>query len=124
MRRLLAFGVAGAIGFLVDAAVLALLLRLSPLGPFTSRLFSIAAAMAATWTVNRSVTFGPSGRHLIAEGMRYSGVGIATAIANYIIYSGALLLFPSLPPLAALVVASGLAMGLSYFGYSQFVFDR
>lgn len=124
MKRLAAFAIAGGAGFLVDAAVLYLLLVFTPLDPFSARVIAIAMAMGVTYAINRSVTFGPSGRPIVAEGARYGGVGIASAVLNYAIYAGALLIVPSLPPLAALVIASGLATAFSYFGYSRFVFGR
>lgn len=124
MKRLAAFVFAGGAGFLVDAAVLSLLLRLTPLDPFSARVVAIAVAMGVTYAINRSVTFGPSGRPIAAEGARYGGVGLASAVLNYLVYAGALLIVPALPPLAALVIASGLAMAFSYLGYSRFVFGR
>ena len=58
------------------------------------------------------------------EGVRYGGVGVATSVVNYLVYSAILLALPAAPPLAALAVASLLAMGLSFLGYSRLVFDR
>jgi putative flippase GtrA len=71
MTRLLRFGVAGGAGFAVDAVVLALLTGLTPLGPFVSRLISIAIALFATWQINRRLTFAPSARGTLREGARY-----------------------------------------------------
>lgn len=122
MRKIAFFVLAGGTGFLVDAAVLLLLLRFTPLDPFSARLAAILVAMACTWAINRTFTFGPSGRSMAAEGTRYGGVGLASAALNYLIYSAALLIVPGLPPVAALVIASALAMAFTYFGYSRFVF--
>jgi putative flippase GtrA len=124
VKRFLRFVLAGGIGFIVDAGVLALLLAVTPLDPFSARLLSIAVALATTWMLNRHITFGPSGRPPAVEGARYGGVGAATSIVNYLVYSALLVAFPSMPPLAALVVASAVAMALSYLGYSRLVFDR
>lgn len=122
MKRLLAFAIAGGLGFVVDAAVLALLLRLTVLGPFAARIISIAVAMAATWIINRTFTFGPSGRSLAAEGSRYGAVGLAAALFNYVVYSALLLIVPGLSPFLALLAASASAMTASYLGYSRLVF--
>ncbi len=122
MKRILRFAAVGAGGFAVDAAVLLLLLRFTVLGPFVARIIAITIAMVTTWLLNRTLTFGKSGRSLAAEGARYGGIGLSVSLANYMIYSGALLAMPGLPPLAALVLASGLATVLSYVGYSLFVF--
>lgn len=124
MRKLIRFGIAGGIGFIVDAGVLALLLHLTPLGPFLARLIAIAVAMIATWSFNRAFTFGRSGRSLAVEGFRYGSVGVTTAFLNYALYSILLISLPMLQPLAAMVFASAASMVFSFFGYSRFVFGR
>jgi putative flippase GtrA len=124
MHRLSRFVLVGGIGFLVDAGVLALLLTATPLGPLAARIVSIGVALTATWMLNRTVTFRPSGRGLAREGLRYGGVGVATSLVNYLAYSAILLAVPGTPPLAALAVASLAAMALSFLGYVRLVFDR
>ncbi len=124
MKRLVRFVFAGGVGFVADATALALLLGLTPLGPFLARILSIGFALSVTWVLNRTLTFAPSGRGVVREGARYGGVGLSTSVVNFLVYSGLLSLVPSLPPLAALVVASLAAMALSFLGYSRFVFDR
>ena len=124
MKKLARFGIVGSIGFLVDAALLWLLLETTPLGPFLARAIAIAVALCATWYLNRSFTFGASRRSIAIEGFRYGSVGITSAAVNYLIYSGLLLSLPILQPLAALVIASIAAMAFSFFGYSRFVFRR
>lgn len=122
MKRILLFAVAGGAGFLVDAGVLALLLRATSLGPLVARIFAIAAAMLFTFWLNRTFTFGRSGRGLAAEGARYGGVGISAALLNYAVYSALILAFPALWPVLAVAIASLIAMVWSFFGYSRFVF--
>jgi len=123
--RLASFAVAGGTGFVVDATVLVLLMRLTPLGPFSARIVSVAAAMLTTWTINRTVTFGKSNRPIIQEGARYGFVALIGAALNYGIYSGLLLAAPgTITPLMALVIAVGLVTVFSYLGYSRFVFKR
>ena len=122
MRRTAAFAVAGAAGFLVDAGTLAFLLWATPLGPFVARVFAIAAAMAFTFWLNRTFTFGRSERSLAAEGARYGGVGISAALLNYAVYSALVLVFPALWPVLAVAIASLAAMIWSFLGYSRFVF--
>ena len=82
------------------------------------------AAMAYTWTVNRTFTFGRSDRHVASEGVRYGLVGIAAALVNYGVYSLCLLLWPPLWPVVAAAFGSGVAMVFSYLGYSRFVFGK
>lgn len=122
MKTLFRFALVGGLGFLVDAGVLQLLLSLTHLGPFLARAVAIAAAMLVTWQCNRLFTFGASGRGLVSEGLRYGSVGIASACVNYAVYSALILAIPSLPPVAALVLASISALSLSFMGYSRVVF--
>jgi putative flippase GtrA len=122
VKKLLRFGIAGGLGFIVDAGVLTLLLHTTPLGPFIARLFAIALAMLTTWMFNRTFTFGRSGDSLAVEGFRYGSVGVTAALVNYGLYSALLLTMPDLRPLAAMVFATAASMLLSFFGYSRFVF--
>jgi putative flippase GtrA len=122
VKKLLRFGIAGGLGFIVDAGILALLLHTTPLGPFLARLIAIALAMVTTWVFNRTFTFEKSGDSLAAEGFRYGSVGITAALVNYGLYSALLLTMPDLQPLAALVFATAASMFFSFFGYSRFVF--
>ena len=122
MRRILLFAVVGDAGFLVDAGMLALLLHVSPLGPFSARIVAIAAAMLVTFWLNRTFTFGRSDRSLAVEGTRYGGVGISAALLNYAVYAVILLVFPAVWPVLAVAVASVVAMVWSFLGYSRFVF--
>ena len=124
MQRLVRFVFAGGIGFVTDAAALWLLLAVTPLGPFVARVLSIGFALCVTWQINRHLTFSPSRRGVAQEGARYGGVGIATSVVNYLVYSAILLALPAAPPLAALAIASLAAMALSFLGYSRLVFDR
>ncbi|MDQ6434218.1 GtrA family protein [Mesorhizobium sp. LHD-90] len=124
MTRVVGFLVVGAIGFLADAGVLALLLAATSLHPLPARLVSIAVALCVTWLLNRNITFGHSSRGVVEEGARYGGVGIATSLINYAVYSALVLALPLLPPLAALAVASLVATVFSFLGYSRIVFDR
>ncbi|MDM9619421.1 GtrA family protein [Rhizobium sp. S96] len=122
MKKLLRFAIAGGLGFVVDAGILALLLHATPLGPFLGRLIAIAAAMTVTWLFNRTFTFDRSPHSLAAEGFRYGSVGVTSALVNYGLYSALLITLPALQPLAAMVFATAASMFLSFFGYSRFVF--
>lgn len=124
MKRFAWFVVAGTIGFLADAGMLAFLLHVSPLGPFAARVVAIGFAMSVTWAFNRAITFGRSRHSVLLEGARYGSVGLLSAAVNYLIYAAVLLIMPSVHPLAAVVVASLGAMALSWLGYSRFVFQK
>ena len=124
MKKLFRFLIAGGIGFVVDAGILLLLLRFTPIGPFGARAIAIPSALLATWFLNRNFTFGHSERSLAVEGVRYGSVGITSALLNYALYSSLLVSEPTLRPIIALIPASAAATAFSFFGYSRFVFRR
>jgi putative flippase GtrA len=124
MKRVASFALVGGLGFVADAAALAILLSITPVGPFAGRLLSIAFALVVTWLLNRHLTFGPSGRGVAVEGARYGGIGAATSVVNYLVYAAILFALPGAPPLAALAAGSLVAMALSFMGYSRLVFDK
>ena len=121
-NKFVKFGLVGAAGFLVDAGTLALVLKTTPLDPFSARIIAIAVALCATWLLNRSVTFGRSSHSLAGEAARYGGVGMAGSVINYAIYSAILIAAPQAGAFAALCLASAAVMALSYLGYSRLVF--
>jgi putative flippase GtrA len=121
--RFLRFALVGGVGFLIDVGLLAALYHGAELDPFSARAISIATAAFSTWRLNRRITFGASASRQTTEGFRYAVVAAMTAALNYILYTLLLTLWPSLPPVAALVVATLAAMSVSYVGYSRFVFQ-
>jgi putative flippase GtrA len=123
IERFLRFAVVGGIGFVVDAGLLALLIYGAGLDPFTARLISISIAAFTTWRLNRVVTFGASPTSQVTEGARYMTVAGLAAGLNYAIYALALILWRALPPVAAAVGATLVAMTFSYLGYSRFAFQ-
>ncbi len=124
MSRIIRFGIVGATGFIVDAAVLELLVRTTPLGPFLSRAIAVTVAIGATWLLNRNFTFGASKHSVLGEGVRYGSVGLTSAALNDLVYSAVLLVIPAMKPFEALVLSSIAAMAFSFFAYSRFVFRR
>lgn len=122
LGRLFSFAFAGGSGFIIDVGVLYLLIHFTPLGPFGGRLISIACAMTSNYLVNRTFTFGASGRSVIEEGARYSSIGLIGAGLNYVIYAGLLLLIPGFSPYLATFIAVGVVAVFSYLGYARFVF--
>lgn len=123
IERFLRFALVGGIGFVVDAGLLALLFYGVGIDPFTARLISICVAALTTWRLNRIVTFGASPSSQVTEGARYMTVAGLTACLNYAVYALALILWRDLPPVAAAVGATLVAMIFSYLGYSHFAFQ-
>ena len=120
--RFFRFALVGGTGFLIDAGLLVALHNGVGLDPFTARLISIIASAFTTWRLNRGLTFGASERSQAVEGIRYATVAVLTAAFNYCLYALALMVWPSLPPIAAMIGATAAAMLFSYAGYSRFVF--
>ena len=121
-ERFLRFAIVGGTGFVIDAGLLALLHHGAGIDPFSARLASIAVAAFSTWRLNRLVTFGASPSSQTSEGLRYGAVAALTACFNYAVYAAALIAWPGLPPVAAAVIATLVAMMFSYLGYSRLVF--
>lgn len=88
MTRLLRFGVAGVIGFVVDAGVLMVLIATFGIGPYLARVPSFLAAATATWLVNRYWTFAD--RRNAARGAewgRYVLAMLGGGAVNYAVYA-------------------------------------
>lgn len=123
--RLAAFVFAGGIGFGVDMLGTLTLINFG-LHPYLARAFAIAAALLATYAINRGVTFRAQASHtgsgLAREGARYVAVGLATSGLNWAVFALALAIAPGLHPAIALVISSLVAMVASYVGYSKFAF--
>jgi putative flippase GtrA len=124
MNRFMRFALIGGVGFVADAGMLYLLLNTTTLGVISARIGSIAFALLVTWQLNRWLTFGPSSRHVAVEGARYGGIGMATSVVNFVVYSAVLWAVPGLTVFVALVIGSLAALAFSFFGYSRLVFDR
>jgi putative flippase GtrA len=85
-REFLLFALAGAMGFLVDVAVLYLAAPL--LGWYAARVLSFLAAATATWALNRRYAFGArrSGGPLAREYLGYLLTMLGGAAVNYTVY--------------------------------------
>ena len=125
--RILKFGLAGAIGFVVDSGVL-LALVAAGMGPVVARGFSIGCALVATWLVNRSLAFAdraPS-RPNLPEFLRYVSASMVAVLVNFGVYW---LLVHSIAvfarwPVAAVAIATGVSMCANFISYFKVVFAR
>ena len=116
------FAVSGAVAFTVDAIVLLLLTKGLGIGPFVARIAAISLAMVAGWQCHRRLTFRVSEPSSLKEFLAYAGVAWASAAINYAAYAAILLARPETEPVAALVGASLVAMGVAYAGMRFGVF--
>lgn len=105
-REFLSFAVVGAIGFVVDVAVLYLAAPL--LGWYGARVLSFLAAATATWALNRRYTFSGrnAGNSVLREYLGYLVTMLGGAVVNYGAY--ALVLHWGSGPWAP---AAGVALG-------------
>ena len=121
----LRYGLVGATGFSVDAAILHLMVNGLGLHYVSGRLVSFSVAVVVTWLLNRTFTFrtaGSAGR--LKEAAVYVGVQIAGGVANISIYTLAIMMVPTLKGWLLLPLALGSAAGLclTYLGAKHLAF--
>ncbi len=125
LRRLLSFGIAGGIGFVVDAGLLYLL---APhLGWYAGRVLSFWGAATATWLINRRFTFTDGARRLPLwqEYLRYLAAMLGGAVVNYAAYVAVLhSLEGPAAPLIGVAAGSIAGMGVNYLSARYLVFRR
>lgn len=87
LREIFFFGISGGLGFLVDTAVLYLLLE--SCGPYIARGFSFFAAVLVTWLFNRSITFKEKKSNMKPqhEFLSYFVLMLGGGAVNYGLYS-------------------------------------
>lgn len=125
LPRLLRFAVVGAIGFLLDAGATELLVAAGA-GKLPARVAALALAVAATFLMNRRMTWRSdrTGGALAAEGGRYAGVALTGSVLNWLIYAGLVMASPDLRPSLGVAAGSLVAMAFTYVGYGRLVFGR
>ena len=112
----------GFTGLAVHTALFTALFRLTAVGDKLAWWGALCVATAVTWTLNRRLTFAPSGRGPLAEGVRYVLVtGVAQGI-SYAVFLGLGQAAPHLPRTLALIVGAGIATMFSYTGQRFFTF--
>lgn len=114
MQKLATFALVGALGFLVDVAVLYLLI--SSLGAFAARLVSFVCAVLATWLLNRKFTFKerPADLSPLAEFFAYFGLMLGGGALNYGVYAALILIFTQVKQHPVLGVALGSVAGMAF----------
>ncbi|EKS7212114.1 GtrA family protein [Enterobacter ludwigii] len=87
LRELFFFAISGGLGFLVDTAVLYLLI--GSLGPYIARGLSFFSAVLFTWIFNRSITFKGKRSNMKAgsEFVSYLLLMLCGGAVNYGLYS-------------------------------------
>lgn len=121
-RHLAGFVIAGGSAFLVDAAVTIGLTASGFMDPYTARVAGIFAAMIVAWLLHRRLTFNVATPPSFAEFGRFAAVAWTANLINYGIYALIIATLPAVGTLAALVVATAVAMVVSYVGFRIGVF--
>ena len=116
IKEIFLFGIAGILGFVVDAGVLYLLK--SFIGIYAGRIVSFFMAVLITWIFNRNITFSQrsAGRSLLAEFAHYLSlmvVGGAINLGVYYLLIGRFELFQQWP-VAAVAVGSVAGMAANF----------
>jgi putative flippase GtrA len=122
----LRFGLVGALGFVIDAGLLHLLL-VGGLGFYGGRAISFLAAATATWGLNRSFTFRrhAAGGKLRREWAAYLGLMMLGGAVNYGVYALAIESVAAIRAYPACGVALGSASGLLVnYGSARALFRR
>ncbi len=121
-RHVGGFILGGVAALLVDLAILELLTRGAGISPFLARIPAIAVAMVVSWLINRTVTFAVTTPPTLAEFGKFAAVSWVAQAVNYASYATLLLLFPALPPAAAVILGCGPAVAVAYAGFRFGVF--
>lgn len=118
LLRFLGVGVGG---LLIDISVL-MLLEHAGLDKVWARAASLAVATLFTWSLNRLITFGETGREKHHELGRYILVAAVAQSVNYLSFLGISDLVPMMPHAIAAFLGAVLATGFSYTGQRFFTF--
>ena len=123
--RLPGFAVVGAIGFIVDAGILTLLMTGFGLDHYTARAVSFTVAVTVTWYLNRRWVFN---RHAVPmsrrEYLSYVAVQVIGSLINLAVFVAAIELIAGLERIPVIPLAMGALVALLFnFGASRrFVF--
>jgi len=123
LRHYGGFVLAGMLALTTDGLILQGLMDLG-WSPFLARPLAIAVAMVVSWQVNRSVSYAMATPPTLHEFGRFAAVSWTAQAVNYAVFSAILLLRPGTHALLALLLASLVAMFVSYFGFRHGVFAR
>ena len=80
------------------------------------------ARAIVSWLINRTVTFSADTPPSLAEFARFAAVSWTAQAVNYAVFAFILLTWPGIEPVVALILASMIAMFVSYAGFRFGVF--
>ena len=83
MNQFLRFCAVGAVGFVIDAGILQVLVASGHVNPYTARVGPFLAAASGTWWINRYYTFKVNQQPTRVEWLRYVALMGLGAVVNY-----------------------------------------
>ncbi|NEP77037.1 MAG: GtrA family protein [Okeania sp. SIO3B3] len=119
------FACVGCLGFVVDAAVVSLLVWIG-LDPYSSRLGSYLAAVTTTWYFNRKFTFEGENPNWFREWVKFASANTVGGLANLTVYTVLVATVPFMQKWPFIAVGFGSVAGL-LFNYNlskKLVFKR
>jgi putative flippase GtrA len=125
LARWSSFATVGAVGFVVDATLLSLLVHVAGWPHYGARAVSFAAAVTVTWYGNRQWVFARTNNATFEYGA-YVGVQCVGAIINLGTYALLIAIVPALAriPVIPLSVGAAVALLFNYAGASRWVFAQ
>ena len=125
LQLLPGFVLVGAIGFLVDAGILTVLVNGFGAGHYAASAVTFTAAVTATWYLNRRWVFERmAARKRSREYTSYLIVQVIGAMINLSVYVAAIELAPNLAetPVIPLAIGAAVALLFNFSASSRFVF--
>jgi putative flippase GtrA len=123
--QFLRYATVGAAGFLVDWALLSLILKFFDLGLYIGRVFSFLGAATFAWAANRAFTFAPTNKNSpFAQWRRYMSVVTMGGLVNYGTYAVLIYFSATVEAWPVIGIAAGSICGLAfnYNGARRLVF--
>ncbi len=124
--RVLRFVIVGASAFILDAGFVEIVTRAIDISPIAARLPGFVLVTIYTWLLNRQFTFQTGRSVSLGEFVAYaSGTGVGLAI-NYLVFSLAVLLSPTMrfQPTLAVALGTTFAMMFNFVFYDRLYRDR
>ncbi|MEM7430731.1 MAG: GtrA family protein [Pseudomonadota bacterium] len=124
-QRFLGFAFVGAIGFVVDATILTVLMKGFGFGPYAARAISFGAAVTVTWYLNRRWVFDHQAMPMSRR--EYGSYVVVQTIGALINLGVFVLVIRALPnlidiPVIPLAIGSGVAMLFNFVASGRWVF--
>jgi putative flippase GtrA len=124
VRHIGGFLAAGVLAFATDAGLLRLITSSFAVSPFAARPFTIFSAMLVSWWLNRTITFPTARAPSVREFAGFAMASFGGQVVNYGVFAAILTAWPSTDQTLAIVLASAVAMFVTYAGLRFGVFSK